>query len=103
MTWPRPHNWSGYSQGQIGDPEERLGGAEGMEGAPMSATKPLQLQLGAVELGQADEEASESALGKENGLGFTQFRIGTRPARPSPRRPARQPIRPGRKPRPPAD
>lgn len=47
----------------------------------MSATKPLQLQLGAVELGQADEEASESALGKR--MAWALHSSGQAPPSPS--------------------
>lgn len=53
---------------------------QGKEGSPVSATKPLQLQLRAVELGQANEEASESALGTEKGLGFMRLGTGACPA-----------------------
>lgn len=68
----------------------------------MSATKPLQLQLGAVELGQTNEEASESALGTEKGFGLVPLSMGPHPAHRSHWRPTRQPVLPGCKPWPPA-
>lgn len=59
MEWKLRHQKCGQghttgqecSKGKTGNPEERLGMLEGMEGSPVSATKPLQLQLRAVKLG----------------------------------------------------
>lgn len=53
------------AQGGAGPREKPGAGVHG--GSPVPAAEPLQLQLRAVELRQADEEAGERALGRRSG------------------------------------
>lgn len=63
MSWPRPRSQPGTEWREDQGPEHTTG-------SPVPAAEPLQLQLRAVELGQADEEAGERALGEERECGF---------------------------------